>query len=307
MTKTQNILIDQLLNCPITKDKKGSCIYWFDQPYHLYLEEKQSKLYLDMINAEKFSSLLHDPAEKLIETYKADILNDFKGEMEFYDLGPGLPSKSMPLLKELQSKNRKFKYIPVDISKSFLNIAEKEVSKIGVKSYPINCLFEDLYNHIDLSKSIDRLFFIGLTFNNYRPKKILNLLKQLCEPNGVCLIITEYYTKNKIESILVPYKDKYAEDFNYLALHLIGLKKNELKYLTNFNNQRIEMGFSVLNNIRLKDTIIKKGSKIITAISYRYTKVSLTNSISKYFNHFTYYESDTRTSLSILAFKLYHK
>ncbi len=67
------------------------------------------------------------------------------------------------------------------------------------------------------------------------------------------------------------------------------------------------MGFSVLNNIRLKDTIIKKGSKIITAISYRYTKVSPTNSISKYFNHFTYYESDTRTSLSILAFKLYHK
>ncbi len=47
----------------------------------------------DMINAEKFSSLLHDPAEKLIETYKAeDLMTEEK--MEFYDLGPGLPSKS---------------------------------------------------------------------------------------------------------------------------------------------------------------------------------------------------------------------
>jgi len=307
MKQKHDTLIEQLINCPVTIGKNGAKIYWFDQPYHLYLEDKQANLYLDMINAEKFSSQLHEPTERLIEKYTTDILKDFKGKLEFYDLGPGLPTKSIPLLKELQLSHREFKYIPVDISTSFIKIATEEVAKIGVKSDPINCLFEDLNKHIDLKSSIDRLFFIGLTFNNYRPNKILSLLKDLCEPNGVCLIITEYFTKDKIESILVPYKDKYAENFNYLALELTGINRQSLKYFTNFHNQRIEMGFSLIEDIKVGDNVLKKGTKIITAISYRYTRASLTNNIRKYFKHFTYYELENKTTLSLVAFKLYHK
>ncbi len=307
MKKTNDTFIQQLLDCPTTIDNDGNKVYWFDQPYHLYLEDKQAKLYLDMIGAEKFSTQLHEPTEKLIDKYRTDILKDFTGKVEFYDLGPGLPSKSIPLLKELQKSKKEFKYIPVDISTSFLKIASDEVSKIGVESNPINCLFEDLHKHIDLSSKVDRLFFIGLTFNNYRPNKILNLLRELCEPNGVCLIITEYFTKDKIESILVPYKDKYAEQFNFLALELVGLNKNSLQYFTAFRNQRIEMGFKLTADIKVGDSILQKGISIMTAISYRYTRTSLTNNIRRYFKHFTYYEMDNGTTLSLVAFKLYAK
>src|SRR5690606_31810359 len=153
----------------------------------------------------------------------------------------------------------------------------------------------------------DRLFFIGLTFNKYRPNKILKLLQELCEPHGACLIITEYFAKDKIDSILVPYKDKYAEQLNFVALELLGFNRKALEYFTIFRNQRIEMGFKLLEDIHLVNSTLKKGTCIMTAISYRYTRTSLTNTIRRYFKHFTYYELDNGTTLSLVAFKLYHK
>ena len=167
-------------------------------------------------------------------------------------------------------------------------MTEKEVAKSNIISNGINCLFEDLPSKI-LPKEIyelTRIFQIGLTFNNYRPNSILNLLKKLMQVNDYSIIITEFYDKNKLESILTPYKDIYAETFNWLALELMGLNKIDFEYETNYRNQRIEMGFRPKNKINFEGIELTSNNLIVTAISYRYTEYELTKNIQKHFKHF---------------------
>ena len=300
-----DFVINQLINSPTTFNY-GVKTIWFDQPYNLYLEEIQSKAYLEMISGEKFASLVHEPAKQLIEEFKGSILKDIKEPIEFYDLGPGLPTKTIPLLKALQKLKRDFKYIPVDISKSFLKITENKVKKIGVQAHSLNCFFEDLPAKIKYDQKVNRIFFIGLTFDNYRPDKILSLLKKVSNPNSISIIITEFFSSKKKETILIPYRDKHAENFNYLVLKIAGIDKNKLKYFTQYKNQRIEMGFTLRRDIRVRNLTIKRNTKIITAISYRYTKQALIRTISDYFKHFEIYQSP-KHDISLVTFKLFEK
>lgn len=302
MTPKQIIVNDLIKSKRI--NKFGVTKLLFDQPYHLYLDDFQSKMYLKMIKGEKFSTLIHDPALKLIEKYKHKIIKDFKSPLSFYDLGPGFPTKTIPLLLELKINKIKFKYYPVDISNNFLKITQKEINKLGIKSYCINSLFENLNQYVSKDNNNEKLFFIGLTFNNYRPDKILNLLKKMSGKNGTCLIITEYFRKKNIETILLPYRDKYAENFNYLPLRLAGIKRNDLKYFTQFRNQRIEMGFKILRQVEIEGKcVLRKGTEIITAISYRYSKNTLIRYISKYFSSFEFYEHKIK-DVCLASFKL---
>jgi uncharacterized SAM-dependent methyltransferase len=284
--------------------KNGRTKIFFDQPYHLYLDKAQSDAYIEMIKAEKFSTQLHDPTLELINKYKSKILANFNGRLSFYDLGPGLPTKTIPLLKYLLEKKIRFDYFPVDISENFLNITNKKIKDIGVKSNRIKTLFENLPEYSAKDKNHEKLFFIGLTFNNYRPDTILKLLKEIAGNDGTCLIITEYFKRKNIETILLPYRDKYAENFNYLSLKLAGIPKESLKYFTVFRNQRIEMGFRILKSLSVDETFhLKKGTEIITAISYRYTKAALLKYISKYFSCFEFFDHQTK-DISLVAFKL---
>ena len=272
-----------------SRTKDGFTYIWFDHPYHLYYEEEQALAYLKMIEKDNFSKSLHDPIEYLVKKYAKSIINESYKKIEFYDLGPGLPTKTIPLLLEIKRKKIPLKYIPVDISRSFLKITENVVSKYNINSQGINGLFEELPLRVKEKEddSITRIFQIGLTFNNYRPNKILKLLENLTRPNDFNLIITEFYRSSKKETLLLPYQDIYAENFNFLALELIGLNKKDFVYHTEYKNQRIEMGFIPKKIIKIGKTIItKKRTKIVTAISYRYTQFSLTNNIQKYFKQF---------------------
>lgn len=297
----KSFLLKHFSKCRKTPNEFGGKTYWFDSPYHLYYEKEQAFAYLEMIGKNNFAETLHLPIEKLVEKYASSLVGNESNKIELYDLGPGLPTKTLPILRYMQERNISFKYIPVDISTSFLKVAIEEVKKIGIESEGINCLFEDLPSVIQkkTNPKITRIFLIGLTFNNYRPNQILNLLDSLCKPNDFALIITEFYKKGKEESILLPYKDIYAENFNFLVLKLMGLYKKDFTYFANFNNHRIEMGFKPINEIQTDSILLKNTDKIITAISYRYSTSSITSYIQKYFKHFEYYQQN-----DIVIFKI---
>jgi uncharacterized SAM-dependent methyltransferase len=297
----KSFLIEQLKSCRKTKNRDSGLNYWFDFPYHLYYEEEQALKYLEMIEKDNFSISLHKPIEELVRNYANSLIGINTKKVELYDLGPGLPTKTIPLIKNLQKRNIPFSYIPIDISKSFLKLAQDEVSKFGVNSQGINCLFEELPNKIDkkIDTQLTRIFLIGLTFNNYRPNQILSLLSKLCEKNDIAIIITEYYEKDKEKSILIPYQDEYAENFNFLVLKLMGFEKKDFKYFARFRNQRIEMGFKPIKKITVGDLNLKNNDKIITAISYRYTNSSLTRYIQNYYKNFEYYKEN-----DLVMFKL---
>lgn len=301
----QSFLLEELKTSPITVDGKGIKTIWFDQPYHLYIEEIQAKTYLEMISRETFVSALHGPAEQLIFKYRKELLRGLHEPIEFYDLGPGLPKKTIPLLNELKTCHKNFTYMPVDISQSFLDITKNEVAKIGIEAKELNCLFEELPDILPIHSAGSRLFFIGLTFINYRPERILALLTRLSGPNDVNIIMTQSFTNKGKESILVPYKEEYAEKFNYFALKIAGIPKNFLGYFAEFRNQRIEMGFRMLDNFEVGEMRFAKGTRIVTALSYRFRKQDLIREISDYFDHYEIFQAGNRQEASLIAFRLY--
>jgi uncharacterized SAM-dependent methyltransferase len=267
---------------------------WYDMPYHLYLEPKQADAYIEMIEKDNFSESLHKPIVSMVQDYANVLINDRYSKIELYDLGPGLPIKTVPLIKNLQKKNIQFTYHPVDISQSFLRITKDYVRQFNIETKPINCLFEELPERLEpnYNSKTQRIFLIGLTFNNYRPNSILPLLKSMMFNQDVSLIITEFYNKAKLESILTPYQDYYAEQFNWLALKLIGCNRNDFQYETEFRNKRIQMGFRPKKKLEIYGRKLTKKHKIITAISYRYTEFSLTAAIQKHFKHFERLQKD---------------
>jgi uncharacterized SAM-dependent methyltransferase len=303
--EAQPFLLEELRNSPTTIDGKGIKTVWFDQPYHLYLEEVQAQTYLDMISRETFVSALHGPAEQLIFRYRRQLLRGLHEPIEFYDLGPGLPKKTIPLLNELKVQDKDFVYMPVDISRSFLDITKKEVARVGVRAKELNCLFEDLPDIIHSRHAGSRLFLIGLTFNNYRPDRILALLNSLSGPNDVNIIITQFFSNRRKESILIPYKDEYAEQFNYLALKIAGIRKSHLSYFAEFRNQRIEMGFRLLDDLEVGGMWFRRGTRIVTALSYRYRKQDLIREISDYFEHCEIFRDQNQKDISLVAFRLH--
>lgn len=285
--KNRNFLISQFKNCPRSKATDGMTYIWYDQPCNLYYEKEQAKAYLDMIEKDNFAKTLHDPVVELVAEYAEAIISDTLPNIEFYDLGPGLPTKTIPLLKAFTKHKINLNYIPVDISLSFLKLTEKEVEKCGITSHGMNCLFEELPSILEPKRGrVTRIFQIGLTFNNYRPNAILGLLSQLSDVNDISLIVTEYYRTRKKQSLLLPYQDIYAERFNFLSLKMLGLKKQNFRYHTEYRRQRIEMGFIPIRKIDVDGLHLCSKHKIVTAISYRYTKHSLTRHIMNYFNHF---------------------
>lgn len=298
-------LLEELKTSATTTDASGVATIWFDQPYHLYIEEIQAQTYLDMISRETFVSALHGPAEKLMFKFRKELLRGLIEPIEFYDLGPGLPKKTLPLLSELKSQNKNFVYIPVDISRSFLDVTKKEVSRVGVESKELNCLFENLPDIIPARYEGSRLFLIGLTFNNYRPDRILALLNRLSGPRDVNIISTQFFTYKKQKSILVPYKDEYAERFNYLALKIVGIPKNCLSYFAEFRNKRIEMGFRLVKDWGMGELCLTRGTRIVTAISYRYRKQDLMREVSDFFDHYEIFQDRSKKDDSLVTFKLY--
>jgi hypothetical protein len=301
----QSFLLEELKTSPVTIDGKGIKTIWFDQPYHLYLEEIQAQTYLEMISRETFVSALHGPAEQLIFKYRKELLRGLEEPIEFYDLGPGLPKKTIPLLNELKAHHKHFAYMPVDISRSFLDITKEEVAKIGIDAKEFNCLFEELPDNIPIRHEGSRLFLIGLTFNNYRPDRILALLNRLSGPKDVTIIITQFFTNRRRGSILVPYKDEYAERFNYLALKIVGIPRKCLSYFAEFKNQRIEMGFRLLEGWEAGGLGLAKGTRIVTALSYRYRKQDLMREIFDFFDHCEVFQDRSEKDDSLVTFKMY--
>ena len=266
------------------KKRKG---YWnLYNPKNLYITDAQGQAYLDIMDNETYSSSFHDKTHILIEENISAITKNFsKKNIHIVDLGPGYPSKTFPIIDAL--KEKEIEYWAVDGNNYFANISSDAIKKRGVKNcHPKQMLFEDTAK--TLNKEIPKLLILGLTIMNFEPNYILPILKEcLTSKNDVSLTSIQFIDeKTNIEEILQGYKSKEAEKFNFLLLELLGFTKEDVKYTPQFANNRVEMCFEIKNVPQpLKETGIKVGDTIITAISYRHTLESFKKILSTYFTH----------------------
>lgn len=285
-------------------DPERQGYFLLTEPHLLYMSNDQAKSYLEAMEDPEYAASFHCPTVKLIESNLPGIFRNVGGSVSLIDLGPGYPDKSIPMARYLKEHGVRFTYIPVDISKSFLDIAAGAMAPFAVQVHPIHAKFETCSKLIPSSARQHTTYcMIGLTFMNFIPDQILLLLKKISHDQGRVIIASELITEhNTTEKILHSYLAPEAQQVGFGPLRHLGLSDDELAYHPIFTNGRVELQFSLKEDPgeELQRLGLKKGSIIVTAVSYRYRKEEIEALMERYFSSYrTFLSPDGATVLAV--------
>lgn len=231
---------------------------------------------LQEVNTPYFN-LVTKPEREYLQSIAKDIADALPDKFEYIDLGPGTEHKEQFLFDELKKQGKIFTYIPVDISDHFLDVAESHATKQGIPVRRTKASFEELPELLG-KPNISRFVSIGLTFSNYRPQDILELLKNIAGENGYVFINAQM--RDRVD--MVELQKVYQDDATHLAddkVRLVGLDP-----VQDITPRIADDGFRVScfilkSNKDLEDIGIKSGDKMIVFQSLRYTKELLENEL----------------------------
>lgn len=226
-----------------------------------------------------YFKLVTKPEHEYLESIAKNIADILPSNFEYIDLGPGTEHKEQFLFDELKKQNKSFTYVPVDISDHFLEIAESHAVSQGIPACKVKASFEELPEVLG-EAIIPRFVSLGLTFSNYNPQEILNLLTRIAGKNGYVFINAQM--RDRVD--MVELQKVYQEDAVRLVddkVRLIGLDP-----FTDISPRIADDGFrvwcEVLNsNTTLEAIGIKSGDKFMVFQSLRYTKDSLESELMK--------------------------
>ncbi len=209
------------------------------------------------------------PEREYLASIAKDVASALPANFEYIDLGPGTGHKEQFFFDELKKQNKKFTYIPVDISEYYLELAEKHAQDQGIPSKPVKASFEEVAEVLG-EATVPRFVNIGLTFSNYNPQEILSLLKKIAGKGGFVFINSQMRDRLDITAL----QKVYAEDAVTVAddkLALVGLNR-DADVSAREADDGIRIWCSVINTTdELKEKGIVSGDKILVFQSLRYT------------------------------------
>lgn len=286
--------------------KTLSSKYFYDQSGSELFERitELDEYYLTRTELYIMQSNISDIAEKLGE------------HIQLIELGSGSSKKTRLLLDNLKNIHS---YIPVDISKSFLN----EVTRNLEKEYPdiwINPLAADYTRTLQLPKipdGVNRIFYYpGSTIGNFtreNAEKFIGLIADSINEHGGLLIGFDLIKDRK--TLLDAYDDSegVTAKFNKNILRRINselsanfeLSRFKHKTIFNENKSRIEMHLVSLSeqtvHITEEEIHFEKGETIHTENSHKYSLSSFRNITESYFKHVTtWMDSDNYFAVQFL-------
>jgi len=244
-----------------------------------------------------YFNLVTKPEREYLQSIAKEVVDLLPQKFEYIDLGPGTEHKEQFFFDELKKQGKEFTYIPVDISGYYLELAQKHATEQGVSVRPIQASFEKVSEILGVS-DIPRFVNIGLTFSNYKPQTILDLMKKIAGNDGYVFINSQM--RNRID--MVALEKVYAEDALTLAdekLKLLDLNP-DTDITTRETNDKIEVWGTIVNTTpKLSEMGIEVGDKMLLFQSLRYTPEQLEEEIKK--TSEKYHLFDTETSfISVL-------
>lgn len=265
-------------------------VFWLDDPAGLYVTEDQARAYLTIMDRDVYSGAFHSPIRRLLTEQACAFLPHGEGTVSFVDLGPGYPDKSLGLIGELVERRKLRHYIAVDVNSYFLRIAVDAVSRFapGVPAVGVQEGFAHLSKALDRDfprqRKESRLFVLGLTFLNFRPRVILPILSNLVGSNDVLILATQLADGLSVSEMMAPYQDPSVQRFAASPLSMLGLDLGDLEFDLRFNRIRLEVGFCLRRSVMTATgQRLGSGTRIVTAVSYRYPARLLRIAMQRFF------------------------
>ena len=201
--------------------------YWdYSDSLLLYSPEGQSAYESAQDEDSPYFRLVTKDEHKHLKCIAKNVASILPKEFEYIDLGPGTENKGSYFLKEFKNQSKNFSYIPVDVSSHFLGVAEKHANNFGISVKPIQVSFEELPNQLGIRKIPRFVSLLGLTFSNYEPNKILDLLFKIADKEGFILIDTQLSERVDLQKLKFVYQ-KYVAPACDEKIRLLGLQPQE--------------------------------------------------------------------------------
>jgi len=266
-------------------------------PHFLYATSEQAKAYEKATHGnESYTKRLDSPITELIEQHSEQIIEGLSNAVQFIDLGPGYPSKSLRLLDKL-NVSHSLTYFPVDVSPYFLDRAAWTATARGISTHKQLSRFEEVGPLLDRKLhllNVSRFVFLGLTFNNFTPDYILKILDGLMGSKDRCLICCQSATGVSDEQLVAPYDTPEVAEFCFLPLGTLGFQRKDFIFLVEFENDAVRVRFKNIRPVKYEKTIIPANTKFETSASYRFETASIEKKISNLFEITQTYSLDNQ-------------
>jgi uncharacterized SAM-dependent methyltransferase len=271
-----------------------------------YLTPKQAQGFLDLSKTEGYKDSIIKKEVGLIKKHMKDFVKDLESKScNIIDLGCGDGKKASLFIDELKN-HIKIRYCPIDISSYMVSKAAEEIRNIGVGEvleFRWNISdFENLSNITPLFRergfNTHFMMLLGNTLGNFDRKDILHGIKNSMNEEDV-LIIGNGLANSQGMDWVNEYKDEMINKWLIEIPRRLGLDENDVEYDVRYVDSRIEELYVIK-----KDKVVehldrkvefKKGDRIITAISYKYTKEQLKNILGSFFSRVEIFTDDEGT------------
>jgi dimethylhistidine N-methyltransferase len=206
-----------------------------DYPKHLsskyFYDKKGDKFFQDIMAMPTY--YLTDCEYEILENYKVKISNLCTGNETFdlIELGAGDGKKTKILLKEFNSQNIDFTYVPIDISDNALNQLQNSIKRElpKVRVHPFQGTYFNALEKISYRKNRKVILFLGSNIGNLEHDQAMGFMKnlqKLMAPGD--LLFIGFDQKKNPQTILDAYNDQegVTAAFNKNILARINAEMN---------------------------------------------------------------------------------
>lgn len=211
-----------------------------------------------------------------LKNIASEVVKELPDDFDYVDLGPGTAYKEQYIFDEAKRVQKRLTYVPVDISSDYLQSAAKHAVDQGIEVVPILSSFEELPELLR-KRNTFKFVSIGLTFGNYEPVVILQLLKRIIGSIGYAFINVQM--RDRVD--MTKMREVYEQIFpmTYAKLGLLGLSREDIFH------EEVDDGIRIWctlrrSNPRLESIGVHAGDKLLLLQSLRQTKQSLEETIA---------------------------
>lgn len=168
-----------------------------------------------------YNKLVTVPERKYLENIASDVVTELPEKFEYIDLGPGTEHKEQFIFDAAKDEGKNLVYRPIDISDKYLSLSTDYALAQGLSAKPLKSSFEELPEKLGLETD-PRFVSIGLTYGNYSPAEILDLLKRVAGEQGTAFINAQIRERTEMEAVRSIYAD-VAPAMVAAKIRLLGL------------------------------------------------------------------------------------
>ncbi len=227
----------------------------------------------------QYAQLVTKPEQEYLKSIAEMVAAELPDDFDFIDLGPGTEHKEQFLFDALKKQGKTFRYIPVDVSKRYLELSTSYAQEQGIETQGIQSSFEELAR---ATHRTDRKRFVtlGLTFSNYGPQAVLKMLRDIAGEDGKVFIDAHMRDRTNMSAL----QDAYAHD----AMGIVTSKLAFLDLDVNSDIENIETddGIRIWCTVKNPSPVMREkgvvsGDRMLMFQSLRYTKGELEDELHK--------------------------